>query len=105
MAGRARTVDTGKTDGRRRLRQHRPAGEADPHRREKQRRGARARAEQRISRSRDPVTQLLAAVDYVRSALSKYRPGGLLQPVLDALLATGDEIYRTGDARDRQNRR
>lgn len=105
MAGRARTVDTGKTNGRRRLRQHRPAGESDPYRREKQLRGARSLAEHRIRRTRDTATQVLAAVDYVRSAIRKYHPGGLAQPGIDALMSVGDQIYRTGTPRDRQNRR
>lgn len=104
MAGRGRTYDTGKTVGRRRQRQHLPAGAAETHRRDKQRRGARALAEHRLSRSREPVTQLLAAVDYVRSAASKYRPGGLLQPAIDALLNVGDEIYRNGTARPKTRR-
>lgn len=102
MGGRARTYDTGKTDGRRRLRQHRPAGEAEAHRREKDHRGARALAQQRIDRSPDAVTALLAAANYVRSAASKYRAGGLIQPGIDALLRVGDEIFRTGTPRTRR---
>ncbi|GAB2763216.1 hypothetical protein GCM10027174_44880 [Salinifilum aidingensis] len=105
MAGRSRTVDTGRTDGRRRLRQHRPAGEAEPYRREKALRGARAQVDHRIRQERDPLRQLDAARDYVRSATRKYQPGGDLAPVIEALLTAGDAIYRNGTPRDRQNRR
>lgn len=105
VAGRSRTYDTGKTVGRRRQRQHLPAGAAEAHRRDKQLRGARSLAEHRIARTRDAATQLLAAVDYVRSACSKYRAGGLVQPAIDVLMSVGDEIYRNGAARDRPKTR
>lgn len=105
MGGRARTYDTGTTRGTRRQRKHLPAGTAETHRRDKDHRGARALAQQRIDRSPDPVTALLAAVNYVRSAASKYRPGGLVQPGIDAVMAVGDEIYRTGTPRTRTSRR
>lgn len=101
MAGRNRTVDTGKTVGRRRQRQHLPAGAAEQHTREKAHRGARARVDQRIGRTRDPLAQLDAARDYVRSAASKYRPTEL-STAIQALLDAGDQIYRTGQPRSRR---
>ncbi|MHA6801771.1 hypothetical protein [Bounagaea algeriensis] len=96
MAGRSRTVDTGRTDGRRRLRQHRPAGEAAAARRSKEHQGARAQVEHRLGRTRDPLRQLDAARDYLRSAAQKYQPDGHLAGAIEALLAAGDELYRTG---------
>lgn len=105
MGGRARTYDTGQTRGTRRQRKHLPAGAAEQARRDKDHRGARALAQQRIDRSPDAVTALLAAANYVRSAASKYRAGGLIQPGIDALLRVGDEIYRNGAPRTRHSRR
>ena len=108
MAGRSRTVDTGRNANGRRVRQHRPAGETEAARREKHRRGARAQVEQRVGRTRDPLRQLDAARDYVRSAAQKYHPesgsGGQLDAAVQALLAAGDELYRTGTPKPTKRR-
>lgn len=101
MAGRTRTVDTGRTRGTRRERTHRPAGESETYRREKEHRGGRAQVRQRLDRIRDPAARLDAARDYVRSALRKYDSPAATAAAVDALLAAGDELYRTGTPKRR----
>lgn len=108
MAGHHRTVATGKARrtgsgfGRvRKVRQHLPPGEADTSRRRKLRASARAIANQRITTTRDPLVQLDAARDYVRSAAAKYAHDAAIQQAVDALLAIGDQIYRDGTYRRR----
>lgn len=104
MAGRSRTVDTGRTRGNRRARQHRPAGETESAHRDRVHRGARALVNQRIDRARDPLRQLDIARDYVRSAAQKYQVRGETAPAIEALLAAGDELYRTGSPKSRTRR-
>ncbi|MFC4000909.1 hypothetical protein ACFS2C_28085 [Prauserella oleivorans] len=108
MAGHHRTVATGKARrtgsgfGRvRQIREHLPPGEAATNRRRKLRAAARAIANQRINVARDPLVQLEAARDYVRSAAAKYQHDTALQQAVDALLAIGDQIYRDGTQRRR----
>lgn len=97
MAGHTRTVDTGKTQrtGRRtrRVREHLPPGEAAENARAKQHQGARERALDRINRTTDPLGQLDAARDYVRSAAAKYQATGHVTDGIEALLAVGDAIF------------
>lgn len=107
MAGHSRTVDTGRArrtprGKSRRVRQHLPPGEADQAHRDKHRRGARAVAEHRMRRTSDPLAQLDAAREYVRSAAAKYRPAGHTTEAVEALLAAGDRIYQHGVPRRKQ---
>lgn len=101
MAGHARTVDTGKArrapSGKvRKVRRHVPPGEAETAKRQKQHRGARTVALNRISRTTDPLRQLDIAREYVRSAAAKYQPDGQVTTAVQALLAAGDRIYQSG---------
>jgi hypothetical protein len=114
MAGHSRSVDTGKArrtaNGKtRKVREHLPPGEAETARRDKQHRGARTVAADRIARTRDPLRQLDIAREYLRSAAAKYQPNpGDLDIAVKALLAVGDRIFQTGQpqtAAARQTRR
>lgn len=104
MAGHGRSVDTGTTQrgtsGKtRRARRHLPAGEAAAARRTKAHSGARSLANDRVRRAKTPEEQLIAAHDYVRSAMAKYTPGSHTGPAVEALLAAGDRIYQHGSPR------
>ncbi|RBM18084.1 hypothetical protein DI005_20025 [Prauserella sp. PE36] len=83
------------------MRQHLPAGEAEQNARRKARDGAKAVAYQRIRRTSDPMQQLDAARDYVRSAAAKYSHGPALNRLVNAMLEIGDEIFRDGTRRRR----
>ncbi|WP_345368311.1 hypothetical protein, partial [Saccharopolyspora cebuensis] len=79
MAGHTRTVDTGAAvrtaAGRvRKVRRHRPAGQARVHARVKAHRGARRTVEARLRSASDPVRRLEIALGYVKSARAKFRP-------------------------------
>jgi len=102
MAGHTRTVATGQTrrspSGKtRRVREHRPAGEAEQARRRKEYHGARSLAVDRIARAGDPLAQLSAAVGYVRSAAAKYTGDAEVTAAVQALLEAGDRIYQHGN--------
>src|SRR5699024_2199254 len=101
MAGHTRTVATGETHrspgGRtRRVREHRPAGEAEQARRRKEHHGARSLAVARIARACDPLAQLSAAVVYVRSASAEYTGDADVTAAVQALLEAGERIYTQG---------
>ncbi|TDX84963.1 hypothetical protein [Amycolatopsis arida] len=101
MAGHTRTRATGtarRTSGgkTRKLREHLPSDQLDQHRRRTQRRGARSRAVDRISRTSDPLRRLDVAREYVMSAAAKYRDPGAVAAAVEALLAAGDRIYAHG---------
>jgi len=101
VAGHTRTVATGQTrrttSGKsRRVRQHHPAGETEQHRRQKEHQGARSLALDRIARARDPLTQLTAAMGYVRSARAKYHGDADITALVQAVIDTGDRIYTHG---------
>lgn len=104
MAGHNRTVDTGRTrrssGGKaRRVREHRPAGESDGARRDKERRGARRIADDRVRKATSPTARLDAARDYLRSAAAKYHAQAELDSAVAVLLDAGDRIYTTGKRR------
>ena len=102
MAGHTRTVATGQTrrtpGGKtRRVREHRPAGEAEQARRRKEHHGSRSLATDRIAKAGDPLAQLAAAVGYVRSANAKYAGDAEVTAAVQALLEAGDRIYQHGN--------
>lgn len=101
MAGHNRTVDTGRSaraaGGKpRKIREHLPPGQVPAAKRAKAHAGARTTAMNRISRTADPLRQLDHARDYLRSAVAKYTAPHEIHPVVEALLAAADRIYRTG---------